>query len=188
MGLTQQDTKEITSNHSATMALVESQVVAHGGFSWQLFRGLHTPTDSQTCLDNFRNDWCLEDGHCQTQDACLFEFTRNADGSIYPIPNAEFSVATFLAARGPFAWLGWAWVGCGSGSVPGAAAGKYSLPDSTQVDYGTPVGLCKETAPGSGVFTREWTKASVSVDCNTLKSKITMRKVPELDMVPSSQS
>ena len=29
------------------------------------------------------------------------------------------------------------------------------------------VGLCKETAANSGIFEREWTKANISMDCNT---------------------
>ena len=40
---------------------------------------------------------------------------------------------------------------------------------------GAPVdATCAETAPGSGVFAREWSKASVSVDCNTLEGTIDM--------------
>ena len=69
--------------------------------------------------------------------------------------------------------------------------------------YGTPQGICKETAPNSGVFTRcvchtaqrlshggcslrthsccvaerrEWTKATVSVDCGKWEGTITMKK------------
>jgi len=32
------------------------------------------------------------------------------------------------------------------------------------------VGLCKETAANSGIFEREWTKANISMDCNTCKT------------------
>ena len=35
------------------------------------------------------------------------------------------------------------------------------------MDYGKPMGLCGETATGSGVFRREWTKATIEMDCNT---------------------
>jgi hypothetical protein len=34
-------------------------------------------------------------------------------------------------------------------------------------DYGEPTELCKEIAPNSGIFTREWTEAIISMDCNT---------------------
>ena len=42
-------------------------------------------------------------------------------------------------------------------------------------DYGEPVGVCKETAPESGIFTREWTKSTVKLDCNKWEGTITMK-------------
>ena len=80
----------------------------------------------------------------------------------------EQDLANFLLVRGPFAWLGHAWLGCSH---------VYQFPDALNVDYGEPVGgaLCAETKPGSGVFTREWTKASVSMDCNTWTPSIVMK-------------
>ena len=39
----------------------------------------------------------------------------------------------------------------------------YVRPKEVDVDYGSPLGLCKETAPN--VFTREYTHATVSMDC-----------------------
>lgn len=41
-------------------------------------------------------------------------------------------------------------------------------------DYGTPLERCGETAPGSGVFTRRYSKASISVDCNAFLANITL--------------
>ena len=32
--------------------------------------------------------------------------------------------------------------------------------------------VCKETAPNSGIFTREWSKATVTYDCGTGKEEI----------------
>ena len=50
---------------------------------------------------------------------------------------------------------------------PGIGCSRdYVFPEELNGDYGTPVDkLCKETTPG--VFTREWTKASVQLDCKT---------------------
>ena len=42
-------------------------------------------------------------------------------------------------------------------------------------DYGEPVGSCKETAANSGVFEREWAKASIKMDCNTWTPTITLK-------------
>ena len=35
--------------------------------------------------------------------------------------------------------------------------------------------ICKETSAGSNIFVREWTKATVKVDCNTWQNSITMK-------------
>ena len=40
---------------------------------------------------------------------------------------------------------------------------------------GTPSGMCKETGEGSGVFTREWSKSTVTIDCNAYTSTIKMK-------------
>ena len=73
-----------------------------------------------------------------------------------------------LLVRGPFAWLGHGWVGCSK---------NYPFPTELGLDYGEPVDkICKETAPNSGVFTREWTKASVQMDCATWTPTITMKE------------
>ena len=36
-------------------------------------------------------------------------------------------------------------------------------------------GLCTETAKNSGIFTREWTKAKVQMDCNSYTPTITWK-------------
>jgi hypothetical protein len=47
-----------------------------------------------------------------------------------------------------------------------------SLPPSPDLDYGEPSGLCAETTDSSGVFVREWTKSTVTVDCSSYSSTI----------------
>ena len=42
-------------------------------------------------------------------------------------------------------------------------------------DVGEPQGLCTETAPNSEVFTREWSKASVKMDCKSYTGSVTMK-------------
>ena len=39
-------------------------------------------------------------------------------------------------------------------------------------DFGEPAELCHETLPGSGIFTRRWTRAHISVDCNNNTAQI----------------
>ena len=49
------------------------------------------------------------------------------------------------------------------------------VPEQINWDYGEPAGLCKETAENSSVFEREWTKAKVTMDCNTWTPTITLK-------------
>jgi hypothetical protein len=58
-------------------------------------------------------------------------------------------------------------------AVPVCACACACVPRNQ--DFGEPVdNACYETAPNSGVFTREWTKATVTMDCNTWTPTITM--------------
>ena len=86
-------------------------------------------------------------------------------------------LAVFLASRGNFSWLGYGWLGCGCGWEYDARmpCDIYQRPAALNVDYGVPTGLCAETASDSGVFVREWTKSTVSVDCNKYTSDIKMK-------------
>ena len=49
------------------------------------------------------------------------------------------------------------------------------FPPELNMDYGEPTGLCEETAPNSGVFTRDWTKAKVEMDCTSYTPTITFK-------------
>ena len=106
-----------------------------------------------------------------SEGAFLFEFTRKNFSDVFPLPFVEQDVAQFLLSRGKFAWLGFNWMGCVSEDQI-----QYLRPSQMDVDYGTPEEeYCRETAPGSGIFTREWSRASVKIDCNTWKPTITMK-------------
>ena len=83
-----------------------------------------------------------------------------------PLDWPEQDIANFLLIRGPYAFLGHGWLGCSR---------TYKVPKQINWDFGKPVGLCKETAPKSGIFTREWTKASIQMDCNKWKPTISMK-------------
>ena len=69
--------------------------------------------------------------------------------------------------RGPYAYLGSGWSGCGISS--------FDYPAGLASDYGEPLGLCAETASGSGVFVREWSKSTVQMDCNSWTPTITFK-------------
>ena len=97
------------------------------------------------------------------------------------LTNFELDLGFFLASRGPYAWLGYGWMGCGcgwdgDGEMP---CDLYSRPPSFDVDYGVPMELCRETN-SSGVFTRDYTRSTVQVDCNARSAKIVMKQPGEL--------
>ena len=82
-----------------------------------------------------------------------------------PLPKVASDIGFFLTVRGPYWWLGYAWVGC---SVP------YDFPPALSVDYGVPLGTCAETGTGTGVFERKWSKATSTVDCNSVEGRVDM--------------
>ena len=50
-------------------------------------------------------------------------------------------------------------------------------PASWDVDYGEPLGLCKEVPGTPGVFRRQWSKATVEMDCGSFEGTITMEQM-----------
>ena len=72
---------------------------------------------------------------------------------ISPIPAVTQDLARFLLVRGPYAYIGWQWVGC---------LDSYERPAELENDYGTPVdAVCSEASPG--VFERKWTAGMVQM-------------------------
>ena len=68
---------------------------------------------------------------------------------------------------------GTAWVGCVGEGASRKSNETYVRPPAFDVDYGTPLGVCKQSTPG--VFTREWTKATVEHSCTTGQSSLKMK-------------
>ena len=75
-------------------------------------------------------------------------------------------VARFLLVRGKYSWLGYGWKGCVQTPPP---------LDDFDHDYGEPIGRCRETAPWSGVFVRDWSRARIRMDCNTFTPNISIQ-------------
>lgn len=89
-------------------------------------------------------------------------------------------VAQFLLVRQEYAYIGYSWMGC---IQPNGFVGKdrtagwegYPRPTELEVDYGVPVDkICAETGEGTGIYTRKWSKATASMDCNGYTGTITM--------------
>eukprot|EP01045_Picozoa_sp_COSAG04_P034016 COSAG04_NODE_7272_length_1156_cov_1.122044_2_plen_263_part_01 len=79
-----------------------------------------------------------------------------------------------LLVRGPWAWIGYTWSQCWGWM---GHEGNYFLrPDEFDLDVGHPLELCHETAPGSGVWTRQWSRATATVDCRTMNATIDLHE------------
>jgi hypothetical protein len=90
--------------------------------------------------------------------------------SAYRYTSPVEDLASFLLVRGKFAWLGAGWAGCDC--YPPFYSGF-------ERDDGHPMESYAETAAGSGVFAREWTKASVSFNCTSKLATIRIKEAAE---------
>ena len=177
MGLTPADLQQLTASYEANMAALRARLLAAGKFSWQmLWTGGAADAKGSTCPSPLvRNATCAADlrALCSASSpaqsrALMYAFGPGGCSHVNPdaLPDLENDLANFLLVRGPYAYLGTAWVGCSR---------NYFLPPALAVDYGEPSGLCAETAPGSGVFSRDYSKATVTIDCATWTSSIAMK-------------
>ena len=162
MGLTQADTTAITDEWRITNDMVHQVLAGAGAFSWQQFSGWQAPSAAQ-CSSSLRSICAAGTSWPPFNAAVIQEWTMN--GTTSPLPQPALDLAAFLLVRGAHWFLGYGWVGCGV---------KYDFPDALSLDYGMPSAMCSETAPGSGVFSRAWTKATARVDCNAMAGSIDM--------------
>jgi|EP01044_Picomonas_judraskeda_P025702 hypothetical protein len=194
MGLSATQVADIRSNWSETCKAVSAKLAEMKGWSWQMSQnpypgafGNANPGGMKPAVCSaFLRKACAPKSSMTTA-VNIFTFTRNpVPGAKYPTPfplkNAEQDVAMFLLARGEYAFIGYGWQGCQclpsdkyDGCLPQNMT--YEFPELLERDYGEPVNgqQCSETAPNSNVFTREWTGASVQMDCNTWMATLTMK-------------
>lgn len=158
-GLTQADTTAMKREHDTTMNLVTEAVISAGGFTWQAFAQTSLPSAASgvaACDAWFAAAPQLQ--HCAYMHE-VFNATQR------PLPAVNEDLAAFLIARGPYAWLGYAWVGCIT---------NYEFPDAWTVDYGEPLtSYFNKTAPS--VYSREYTKATATFDCVAWKGTVTVK-------------
>jgi hypothetical protein len=136
------------------MAEVNAAVLARGAFTEQLFYRPDLVEHNDTCAQILR-PLCSADSPAQSRFA-LFGLNSWSQTTL------NLSVAEFLLARGPYGVIGVTWSGCGCG------CGVPAWPELLDAGFGEPVDKaspCVESAPG--VFSRAWTHADVSIDCNT---------------------
>lgn len=166
MGLNKSDEIQLDTDYQLNMNALKNATLAAGRFAWQMLwtggasdsmgatcGGVHIAR--KTCTKQLR-ELCTADSPAQTR-AMLYIF-NNTHNDGHTRPELMQDLASFLLVRGPYGYLGHSWMGCGP---------QYSFPDELHLDYGEPSGLCMETAPNSSIFTRDWSRVNVTIDCNT---------------------
>lgn len=162
--------------YHTNMDALRAATLAAGKFAWQLMwtggseTGVggtcpHAPVRNATCASDLRS---LCNASAPPQTRAMMHSLNTEKGDPGALTSLQQDLTNFLLIRGPFAWLGHGWMGCSK---------DYPFPPEFNLDYGEPVDkICKETAPNSGIFTREWSRAVVSMDCSTYTPTITWKK------------
>mmetsp|Transcript_27998 Transcript_27998/g.39437 ORF Transcript_27998/g.39437 Transcript_27998/m.39437 type:complete len:462 (+) Transcript_27998:102-1487(+) len=183
MGLTDQDIYDITVGWNQTMSAVQQAILERDAYTWSLIPGqenanampLLLSSDTTQCISELR-DACTADSIWQ-YSAVLFGFTVNGTALLQLQQDLSF----FLLARGPYAYAGWGVWGMtwpfnpepGHGQLPPMPNG-VPLPSEFDNDYGVPEDICFEYSPG--IFHREWTHASIELDCNKFTPTIKLKE------------
>lgn len=177
-GLTKDDLIQGTNAWATNMEALKKYTLSKGKFAWQMLwtggdadrRGTTCPgpqVNQKDCAAALRS-MCTADSPAQKR-TMMYAFAPghcSQHEKVIDPPFLKEDLANFLLVRGPYAYLGHGWLGCSH---------EYVFPEELNVDYGEPTELCKETAPQSGIFTRDWTKATIQMDCNTYTPSITMK-------------
>ena len=165
MGVADVDfTTATTDAWCATRQRIEASVLANEGWIWQMFVNFKTP-DKASCASTLRQQ-CSAGVSSTYYNSTIYHALTFDRGSPSNLTNFNQDLAVFLLLRGEYAFLGYGWIGCGA---------HYAFPDALKGNYGQPLNLCSETAPNSGVFTREWSNAKISMDCNTYVGTVTQQ-------------
>jgi len=159
IGLSKQDISDMTVAWQTTTNAVYSALISAKSFAWQLIADTvaRNPVPRSQCTTWLQQN-CKANSPV-SQRPFVFGFTTP-----FPLPAVEQDVAIFLLVRGEYAWIGFGWIGCG---------GPWVRPPQLDVDYGAPTSDCKEIQPG--VFSREYSKATVTMDCPNYKATIKMK-------------
>ena len=162
MGLSPSAVRDMWEAWANNTATVNAAIVAAGGWQYQLARrggGVSFPTDSGKCAVALR---AACPPSLSTEPAGYTDYTIY---DVHASPSKREALVAFLLTRGPYGFIGHGW--------EGTCNMDYSLPPEYNVDYGVPLDNCTES--GSGVFVREWSAATVTIDCGTLQGQIQMK-------------
>lgn len=166
--------------YKASMRALKEKALSMGGFwvqlmdgygsklgpSWKCFPKCNHPIPAENCKAVLKK-LCVGANRSATPSTWDKLQLYNVPARRYISPqNLTDYTAEFLLTRGPYAMIGYGWQGCDI---------KYPRVKEWDMDFGVPAddgAACKETGPGTGVFTREYSKATVTWDCATGHGKI----------------
>ncbi len=174
MGMSPQDVAAMIAAWAANVQAYRDALVAAELFEWGLLDGGQqtAPGQNQTCgqcsCQSFLEAQCSVNASAQ-QGTLFYGYSRSVHTSPWPLPTPDQDLAMFLLARGPYAFFGYGWSGCISASRP------FTRPPSIAREYGAPLNNCSQTAPGSGVWTRNFTRADVAIDCKSFEATFSMK-------------
>jgi hypothetical protein len=170
MGMSQADVAAMITAWSNNQQAWRDKLVANGKFEWLMFYGGQqtAPKQNQTCgqctCQSFLEVNCGQNSPSQN-GTLFYGFSRPSHYKPFPLSTPDQDLAMFLLTRGPYAYFGYGWTGCIDSSHP------FTRPSSLDIDYGEPQGYCSETSPG--IWTREYSKYSVQIDCTTFNATFT---------------
>eukprot|EP01116_Phalansterium_solitarium_P001606 TRINITY_DN11420_c0_g1_i1.p2 TRINITY_DN11420_c0_g1~~TRINITY_DN11420_c0_g1_i1.p2 ORF type:complete len:487 (-),score=117.32 TRINITY_DN11420_c0_g1_i1:129-1589(-) len=146
MGLSAQEVIDIATATQNAWTAVTNSLVAKQKYNWQMFGGYDGtgPTITQSNCQALMTQLCQP----STQQVPLMMGVNQAA--------VDQSVAAFLVVRGPYAYIGYGWIG------------QNVFPpwfDQFDLDVGKPLELCTQTS--SGVFSRSWSNGLAAIDCNS---------------------
>ena len=173
--------------YKASITALKEKVLPMGGFWMQLIDGFGVRLGPNgKCLPKCNVPLPADQCTAILRELCVGANSSTTPSSwnrfqLYNIPNGGRHVspenftdytAEFLLTRGPYAVIGYSWYGCTVGDNAPNRAVEWDQ------DFGLPEanGLaCAETSAGTGVFTREYTKATVTWDCAVGHGNIKMK-------------
>jgi hypothetical protein len=170
MGLSDADVADITRGWLAGMTAVQLAILDAGGYTWSLIPGQDN-ANAEPLIVNAQNCAAVMKRACDAgtnpwQTAPLMH-GLNLGNATVPLPTSDADIASFLLARGP-----WAWTGAGEWGM----SWDPTLPLPQRLfdvaAYGSPVDAVCVPA-GSGVFTRRYEHGTVALDCGTYTATFT---------------
>lgn len=172
-GFSDADTRTMIAAFQWVADKTYSTFIERGKFAWnQFLNNNELPTGTGdcphpwvtpgSCAANLR-EYCNASGPLHTR-AMMYGLSGAGDKDMVynwtTISDLAQDVANFLLVRGDHAYLACGWAPCAD-----KIGWNTTLFDA---DYGEPVDeICHESATNSSVFVREYSKATVQMDCTT---------------------